>query len=41
MTRVRLSPKAQTDLGDIWIYIAKNSPINADKFIDRLLETVQ
>jgi toxin ParE1/3/4 len=41
MTRVRLSSKAQTDLDDIWIYIAKDSLTNADKFIDRLLETVQ
>lgn len=41
MTRVCLSPKAQADLDDIWIYIAKDSPANADKFIDRLVDTIQ
>ena len=31
-----ISPKAEQDLLDIWLYIAEDSPINADRFLDRL-----
>lgn len=31
-----ISPKAESDLIDIWLYIAEDQPINADRFLDRL-----
>ena len=40
MTAVHLSPEALTDLDAIWDYIAKDSPANADGFIERLVQTV-
>ena len=33
MSRVRLSEKAETDLIEIWTYIAQDSPDAADQFI--------
>lgn len=30
------SPEAEQDLLDIWLYIAEDSPVNADRFLDRL-----
>lgn len=36
MGRVRVSPEAEQDLLEIWLYIAADSPENADHFIDRL-----
>lgn len=33
------SPKAEEeeeDLIDIWLYIAEDQPVNADRFLDRL-----
>lgn len=36
-----LSPEAEADLLDIWAYIADDSPINADRFIDRLYEKAE
>jgi toxin ParE1/3/4 len=32
------SPEAEQDLLDIWLYIAEDSPGNADRFMDRLEE---
>ncbi len=37
MSRVVLSPAAVRDLDEIWLFIARDSPKNADRFIDRLL----
>ena len=37
MSRVVLSPAAVRDLEDIWLYVARDSPKNADGFVDRLL----
>jgi len=34
----RLSPAAQTDLGDVWLYIAQDNPQAADRFLDALEE---
>ncbi len=36
MRRVVVSPQAEQDLIDIWLYIAEDQPINADRFLDRL-----
>ena len=35
------TPQAEDDLIDIWVYIARNNPINADRFLDRLEERCQ
>ncbi len=34
--RVRLTAQAESDLIDIWLAIAGDSPFNADRFLDRL-----
>ena len=36
MFKLILSSQAREDLFDIWFYIAEDSTINADKFIDKL-----
>lgn len=36
-----ISPKAESDLIDIWLFIAEDQPINADRFLDRLHEVAQ
>jgi toxin ParE1/3/4 len=36
MQSVIKSPEAEEDLIDIWLYIAGDSPANADRFLDRL-----
>jgi toxin ParE1/3/4 len=36
-----ISPQAEQDLVDIWLYIAKDSPVNADNFLDHLNEQAQ
>ena len=33
-----VSPQAEQDLVDIWLYIAEDSPTNADQFLDYLIE---
>jgi toxin ParE1/3/4 len=33
-----VSPQAEQDLVDIWIYIAQDNPDNADRFLDHLNE---
>lgn len=40
MSQVLLRPQAEEDLSDIWFYIAieNGSPLNADRFIDRIHE---
>jgi len=40
MTRLRISAAALADLDDIWFHIAKDSAINADRFLDRPLASV-
>ncbi len=37
MTAVRISADAENDLDAIWLYIANDSPLNADRFLDRLV----
>lgn len=41
MKPVRLSPRARTDLEEIWIYIARDSSGAADRFLDRIYEMCQ
>ena len=40
MTPVRISADAENDLDAIWLYIANDSPLNADRFLDRLVSTL-
>jgi toxin ParE1/3/4 len=39
--QLRLSPRANLDLLEIWNYIADDSEANADGFIDKVYETIQ
>lgn len=41
MADYRLSSKAKDDLDDIWYYISSGSVVNADRFLDRLYETMK
>ena len=41
MLEIRISPRARSDLTEIWSYIADDSVANADAFIDKLHETIQ
>ena len=41
MSQLIISPQAEQDLLDIWLYIAEDSPINADRFLDKLYATTQ
>lgn len=41
MGRVQISPEAEQDLLELWLYIAEDSPENADRFLDRLDATAQ
>ena len=34
MKNLKLSALAESDLADIWFYIAQESPVDADKFVD-------
>ncbi|VAW69715.1 hypothetical protein MNBD_GAMMA10-2860 [hydrothermal vent metagenome] len=36
MPELIISPEAETDLLEIWLYIAKDSPLNADRYLDKL-----
>ena len=40
MTPVHVSAEAEADLDAIWLYIANDSPINADRFLVRLVTTL-
>ncbi len=37
MNELIISPEAEQDLVDIWVYIAEDSPANADNYIDKLI----
>ena len=41
MSQIRISPRARSDLTEIWGYIADDSVANADAFIDKLYATIQ
>jgi toxin ParE1/3/4 len=36
-----ISPEAEQDLVDIWLHIAEDQPLNADRFLVRLQEKAQ
>lgn len=38
MSRPRLTDRAEADLEDIWVQIARDSPANATRFISRILD---
>jgi len=38
MSGLILSPEAEQDLIDIWLYIAEDSPVNADLYTDKLYD---
>lgn len=38
MPRLLKRPEAESDLDEIWWYIAQDSPLNADRFLDRIQE---
>ncbi len=41
MAELIISPQAESDLIEIWLYIAEDSPVNADRFLDKLNEKAQ
>jgi toxin ParE1/3/4 len=41
VSRLHISPRASSDLIEIWSYIADDSVSNADAFVDNLYETMQ
>ena len=38
MPRLLKRPEAESDLDEIWWYIAQDSPNNTDRFLDRIQE---
>ena len=38
MPRLLKRPEAESDLDEIWLYIAQDNPHNADRFLDRIQE---
>ena len=41
MPHVQVSPQAEQDLIEIWLFIAEGSPENADRFLDRLADAAE
>ncbi|TQV65747.1 type II toxin-antitoxin system RelE/ParE family toxin [Exilibacterium tricleocarpae] len=41
MLELEISPEAEDDLLDIWLYIAEDQPINADRYLDKLQTKAQ
>lgn len=41
MFNFEISELGKQDLREIWLYIAKNSPLHADKFIDTIFQKCQ
>ncbi len=41
MPTLLISPEAEQDLVDIWLHIAEDQPVNADRFLERLQEKAQ
>lgn len=41
MAEVILAPQAEQDLLEIWLYIADDQPVHADRFLDRLETATQ
>ena len=36
-----ISAAAEADIAEIWEYIARDSPVNADRFVYRIFQTCQ
>lgn len=36
MLALEISPEAESDLLDTWLYIAEDQPTNADRYLDKL-----
>lgn len=36
MLKLIISPEAELDLMAIWLYIAEDNPVNADRFLDKI-----
>ena len=41
MATLMISPQADQDLLDIWLYIAEDNLVNADRFLDKINDTAQ
>lgn len=41
MLNTEVSSEAENDLLSIWLYIAADQPINADRFLDKLLVAIE
>ncbi len=39
MPEILRHPEAEADLDDLWLFIAQDDPVNADRFIDRIADT--
>ncbi len=39
MVTILVRPEAEKDLDEIWLYIAQDSPVSADKLLDEIEET--
>lgn len=39
MPLLKKSPQADQDLLEIWLYIAEDSPVNADRYLDKINDT--
>ena len=36
MAQLRIRPQAEADLDEIWLYIARDNPLAADSFVDKI-----
>jgi len=41
MLNTEVSPEAENDLLSVWLYIAEDQPVNADRFLDKLLKVIE
>ena len=41
MLELEISPQAENDLVETWLYIAEDQPVNADRYLDKLQEKAQ
>lgn len=41
MLELEISPEAEKDLLETWLYIAADQPLNADRYLDKLQEKIQ
>lgn len=41
MLELEISPQAENDLVETWLYVAEDQPINADRYLDKLQEKAQ